>query len=74
MSKHIRIEGHSNLYRERSSKGVVNTNAVEYQKYMAVQLAKKSEKIKMQTMCDELNTLKDEMSEIKSMLRQILEK
>lgn len=74
MSKHIRIEGHSNLYRERSSKGVVNTNAVEYQKYMAVQLAKKSEKIKMQTMCDEINTLKDEMREIKTMLIRVLEK
>ena len=74
MSKHIRIEGHSNLYRERSSGGVVNANAVEYKKYMAVQLAKKSEKVKMQTMCDEINILKDEMREIKTMLIKVLEK
>jgi hypothetical protein len=41
---------------------------------MAVQLAKKSEKIKMQTMCDEINILKDEMREIKTMLIRVLEK
>lgn len=74
MDKHIKIEGHPDLLRDKHSKGVINTNAVEYQKYMTVQLAKKSEKIKMQTMCDEINTLKDEMRDIKRMLIKVLEK
>ena len=74
MDKHIKIEGHPDLLRDKHSKGVINTNAVEYQKYMTVQLAKKSEKIKMQTMCDEINTLKDEMRDIKLMLIKVLEK
>lgn len=74
MDKHIKIEGHPDLLRDKHSKGVINTNAVEYQKYMTVQLAKKSEKIKMQTMCDEINTLKDEMHDIKLMLIKVLEK
>jgi len=74
MDKHIKIEGHPDLLRDKHSKGVINTNAVEYQKYMTVQLAKKSEKIKMQTMCDEINTLKDEMHDIKRMLIKVLEK
>lgn len=74
MSNYIKIEGHPDLVREKNSKGVINTNSVEYQKYMTVQLAKKSEKMKVQNMCDEINTLKDEMRDIKRMLIQVLEK
>lgn len=73
-NRHIQIEGSQTLVRERYSGGIVNTSTSEYQTYMSVQRGKQSQRIKMQTMCDELNTLKDEMSEIKSMLRQILEK
>ena len=73
-NRHIQIAGSQTLVRERYSGGIVNTSTSEYHTYMSVQRGKQSQKIKMQTMCDELNTLKDEMSEIKSMLRQILEK
>jgi hypothetical protein len=74
MDNHVKIEGHPDLLRDKHSKGVINTNAVEYQKYMNIQLAKKSEKMKIQNMCDEINTLKDEMRDIKHMLIQVLEK
>jgi len=73
-NRHIQIEGSQTLVRERYSGGIVNTSTSEYQTYMSVQRNLKSEKVKMQTMCDELNTLKDEMSEIKSMLIKALEK
>lgn len=74
MSKHLRIEGHSDLLREKHSGGIVNSNAVEYQRYMSIQRNKQAEKQKVNTLCDEINTLKDEMSEIKSMLIKVLEK
>lgn len=72
--KRISIEGYTDLKRDVHSGGVVNTSTSEYQRYMTIQMAKKSEKQKMQSMCDELNSLKDEMQDIKSMLKQILEK
>lgn len=74
MNNFIKIEGHPDLIRDKQSKGVINTNTVEYQKYMTVQLAKKSEKMKIENMCDEINNLKDEMKDIKRMLMQVLEK
>lgn len=74
MSGRIKIEGHSDLLRDKHSGGIVNTNTVDYQKYMMVQKAKLSEKIKIQTMCDEINTLKEDMNEIKQMLIKVLEK
>lgn len=74
MSKRIRVEGHVNLARDVYSGGIVNTSRIEYQEYMNAHTKKQSEKVKMQSMCDELNSLKDEMQDIKYMLKQILEK
>jgi len=74
MSKHIRIEGHTDLLRDRHSGGIVNSNRVEYSRYMTIQRNKQAEKQRVATLCDEINTLKDEMSEIKNMLIKVLEK
>jgi predicted transcriptional regulator len=74
MSRRIQVEGHANLVRDANSGAIINTSTSEYITYMNVQRKKSEEKSKMMSMCDELNSLKDEMSDIKSMLRQILEK
>ena len=72
MSKHIRIEGSETLVRERYSGGIINTSSSEYQTYMSVQKGKQAQKAQIQNMCSEINTLKNEMSDIKSMLIKIL--
>ena len=41
---------------------------------MSVQKGKQAQKAQIQNMCSEINTLKNEMSDIKSMLIKILEK
>jgi DNA polymerase III delta prime subunit len=74
MSRRIQVEGHANLVRDANSGAIINTSTSEYITYMNIQRKKSEEKSKMMSMCDELNSLKDEMSDIKSMLRQILEK
>ena len=74
MSRRIQVEGHANLVRDANSGAIINTSTSEYITYMNVQRKKSEEKSKMMSMWDELNSLKDEMSDIKSMLRQILEK
>jgi DNA polymerase III delta prime subunit len=74
MSRRIQVEGHANLVRDANSGAIINTSTSEYITYMNIQRKKSEEKSKMMSMCDELNSLKDEMSDIKIMLRQILEK
>jgi len=74
MTRRIQVEGHVNLARDPHSGGIVNTSRSEYVTYMEVQRKKQRERNKMETMCDELNSLKDEMQDIKYMLKQILEK
>lgn len=74
MTRRIQVEGHPTLARDTNSGAIINTSKMEYISYMSAQKKKLAEKEKMHNMCDELNSLKDEMSDIKSMLRQILEK
>jgi len=63
----IRVEGHSDLERDESSGAIVNTNIEQWK------LAKlRKQRFKQQA--SEINNLKEEVSEIKSMLTQLMEK
>jgi len=62
----IKVEGHKNLYRNDAG-AIVNTDSSEYNQYMRVKNKRKSEK-------DELNRLRDEIDEIKSMLKELTNK
>ena len=63
----VRVEGHSSLARDEESSAIVNTDLNAYQ------LAKKR-KERMQTQSNEINNLKEEVSEIKKLLQNIVEK
>lgn len=63
----VRVEGHSDLERDESSGAIVNTNIEQWK------LAKlRKQRFKQQA--SEINNLKEEVSEIKSMLTQLMEK
>lgn len=72
--KRVKVEGYTNLSRDVHSGGIINTSTHEYTQFMTTYHKKKADKQQMQSMCDELNSLKDEMSEIKTLLKNILEK
>ena len=59
----IKVEGHKNLYRNDEG-AIVNTDTVEYNQYLRLKNKKRSEK-------DELNRLRSEIDEIKSMLKEL---
>ena len=63
----VRVEGYSSLARDEESSAIVNTDLNAYQ------LAKKR-KERMQTQSNEINNLKEEVSEIKKLLQNIVEK
>lgn len=70
----VQIENKDGLVRDISTGAVLNTNKTEYENYLAkrqqAQL-NKSEKLKQQ---EELNNLKNEISEIKQMLFALINK
>jgi len=68
----LKVEGHSSLVRDTYSNGIINTNVSEYQIYM--QRIKSREKAgdQIRNAVKEINTLKSELREIKSLLKEIV--
>ena len=67
MGKYSKVEGHMDLIRDESSSAIINTNVEQYRLEM-----KRREVMKAQR--SEINTLKQEVTEIKGLLRDIIEK
>lgn len=60
----LKVEGHSNLYRDLNSGAIINSNVDEYENYMKA-------KVNRESMFGEINTLKQELDEIKQLLKKI---
>lgn len=63
----IKVEGHPNLYRDEVSGAIINCDTTAYNQYIN-SLSKQDLRKK------ELDDMKRDIAEIKSLLRQILEK
>jgi hypothetical protein len=62
----LKVEGHSDLYRDESTSAIINTSD-EYKKY----LEQRNRRLQQS---EEFNNLKSEVSDIKQMMQMILEK
>jgi|ETNmetMinimDraft_21_1059911.scaffolds.fasta_scaffold00492_2 uncharacterized coiled-coil DUF342 family protein len=60
----VKVEGHSNLYRDVQSGAVINSNRSEYEKYMKFKQNRTGIR-------NEINTLKQELDEIKQLLKKL---
>jgi hypothetical protein len=67
MNDMIRVEGHKNLYRDDESGAILNTDSVGYSEYIKQREIRKRER-------GEIKNLKNEISEIKSLLRELLDR
>ena len=60
----IRVEGESNLYRDRKTGAIVNTDNAGYNQYMKMKQRRQTER-------EELDILKKDIEEIKSLLKEL---
>ena len=74
MTEYLKVEGHNDLVRDTSSGAIINRNrsAYEMAKRRAIEAQKQRDEIRGATR--EINTLKCEMHEIKSMLKTLLDR
>ena len=63
----IRVEGYTNLYRDEETGAIVNCDTMAYNTYVSSLNVKDSQK-------REIDSIKSEISEIKFLLKQLLEK
>ena len=69
--KHINVEGHSNLVRENNSNAILNTNYSEYDNYIQSRVKRKKGTDRIDTMENDLKSLKDDINEIKTLLKAL---
>ena len=70
MSNYLKVEGHENLVRDTGSNAIINKNAYEVAKRRAEEAQRQRDEIRDTNR--ELNNLKCEMHEIKSLLKQLV--
>jgi hypothetical protein len=70
----IKVEGHSSLERDIKSNAIVNTNKSEYQLYMNRIKNREQQSDQIRNTIKEINILKQELFEIKNLLKEVLKK
>ena len=69
----LKIQGYESLVKDTKSNAVVNTNKSEFQLYMKRTRERNLQGDKLRNVCKEINSLKKEFREIKSMLTKVID-
>ena len=69
---YLKVEGHGELYRDSATNSIVNRNTSDYNRYMSQKKTKNEEIEKVDTMEQDLAHLKNEINEIKSLLKDLV--
>jgi hypothetical protein len=68
----VQVKGHSNLFRDKSSNAILNTDMNAYQNYKESKRIKEEETKRIANIEDDLNSLKGDIDEIKNLLRSLV--
>ena len=66
----LKVQGHTGFVRDSISKAVINTNKADYQEYMRRAKARETQRDSLTDAIKEINSLKQELFEIKKLLRE----
>jgi len=70
--EYVKVSGHSDLVRDPETNSIINKNKSEYNEYMMRKNLKSEENQKVQTIEDEVASIKSDVNEIKSLLRELI--
>ena len=74
MDKYLKVKSDVSLVRYTDSNAIVNQNKNEFDKFLELSRRKYEEKRKFDDMRSDLDSLKQDMDEIKTLLRNIMDK
>ena len=74
MENYIKVKSDVSLVRDIDSNAIVNQNKDEFDKFLKLSQKKYEEKVKFDNMRSDLDSLKEDMNEIKTLLRNIMNK
>ena len=67
----MKVEGHNNLIRDEHTNAILNTNSSEYDNYLSIRAKRKQGTDRIDNMEDDLKSLKDDINEIKTLLKAL---
>ena len=70
----IKVEGHDSLARDIRSNAIVNTSKTEYQIYMNRIRSREKQSDDIRNTIKEINLLKQELFEIKNLIKEVIKK
>ena len=74
MNKHIKVKSDVSLVRDIDSNAIISRNQSEFDKFIKLSEKKYADKKKFDNMRSDLDSLKQDMDEIKTLLRNIMDK
>ena len=66
-----KVEGHEHLVRDENTNAILNTNSSEYNQYLSLRAKRKQGSERIDNMEDDLKSLKNDINEIKTLLRAL---
>jgi hypothetical protein len=70
----VPVQDHNNLYRDSSSRAIVNTDTTGYQAYVSNRDKLLSDKQRIDQLESKVEEIKDDLSDIKNLLIQLVDK
>jgi len=68
---HTNVQGHSDLVRDNSTGAILNNDTSQYNQYLTLRSKRKQGTDRIDTMENDLKSLKDDINEIKTLLRAL---
>ena len=74
MNKYIKVKSDVSLVRDMDSNAIISQNKSEFDKFVKLSQKKYEEKAKFDNMRSDLDSLKQDMDEIKTLLKNMMDK
>ena len=74
MEKYLKVDTDVSLLRDTDTNAIVNTNRTEFDKFLKLSEIKYKEKKKFDDLKSDVDLMKSDLSEIKSLLKSIVHK
>ena len=72
MSDYLKVDSDSNLVRDTNNHAIINNNKTEFNKFLKLSEKKYKEKKEFENLKSDVNSMKTDLDEIKSLLKSIV--
>jgi predicted transcriptional regulator len=72
MTNFLKVQGHASLVRDTSTGAILNNNRTEYEEYLDRKRKAEAREAEISQHTEDINNIKNELSDIKQLLQQLV--